>query len=85
MVAAVQTALSVKQLAASLGVSPRFIYQMRACGFPMNGDTLNRQAATLDEARAWIKTHNFRLVRGEGIVGTRKKLLRPMSHCFFAC
>jgi hypothetical protein len=62
--------LSVKQLAASLGVSPRFVYQMRACGFPMRGETRHRQSATAEEARAWIKANNFRLIRSVGVVGT---------------
>lgn len=62
--------LSVKQLAASLGVSLRFVYQMRARGFPMYGDTRQRQAATPEEARAWIKENNFRLVKSFGVIGT---------------
>ncbi|HEV2320688.1 MAG TPA: hypothetical protein VGV18_13105 [Verrucomicrobiae bacterium] len=68
--------LLVKELAASLGVSPRFVYQMRACGFPMRGDTRLRQAATLEEARAWIKANGFRLSSSVGIV-ERTKGPRP--------
>jgi hypothetical protein len=62
--------LPVKQLAAALRVSLRFVYQMRACGFPMRGETRQRQAATPDEARAWIEAHNFRLIKSVGVVGT---------------
>lgn len=60
--------LLVKELAWALGVSSRFVYQMRACGFPMRGDTRQRQTATLPEARAWIKAHRFRLKHGVGII-----------------
>lgn len=62
--------LLVKELADALGVSLRFIYQMRACGFPMRGDIRYRQMATVEEARAWIKANNFRLVQSVGVVGT---------------
>jgi hypothetical protein len=62
--------LSVKELAASLDVSLRFVYQMRACGFLMRGHTRHRQAATLEEARAWIKENDFRLVKSFGVIGT---------------
>jgi hypothetical protein len=62
--------LSVKQLAASLKVSLRFVYQMRARGFPMRGDTRQRQSATPEEARAWIEANNFRLIKSVGVVGT---------------
>ena len=61
------TPLLVKELATSLGVSTRFIYQMRACGFPMRGDTRYRQKATLEDARAWIEDNNFRLKDGVGV------------------
>lgn len=67
--------LTVKQLAASIGVSPRFVYQMRLCGFPMSGDTHNRQMATLEEARAWIKANNFRLIKSVGVTGLSAPLL----------
>jgi hypothetical protein len=62
--------MSVKELAASLGVSLRFVYQMRACGFLMRGDTRHRQTATPEEARAWIKENDFRLVKSFGVIGT---------------
>jgi len=60
--------LLIKELAMALGVSTRFIYQMRACGFPMRGDTRQRQMATLNEARAWIYANNFRLLNGTGLI-----------------
>jgi hypothetical protein len=62
--------LPVKQLAASLGVSLRFVYQMRARGFPMRGGTRHRQAATPEEARAWIEANDFRLINSVGVIGT---------------
>jgi hypothetical protein len=66
----VRTPLLIKELATALGVSTRFIYQMRACGFPMTGDTRQRQKATLAEARAWISANNFRLNDGKGVTDT---------------
>jgi len=61
--------LRVKELAESLRVSNRFIYQMRACGFPMRGDSHYSQTATVQEAQDWIKANNFRLIKGIGVVG----------------
>ena len=66
---AVGRGLRVKELAESLRVSNRFIYQMRACGFCMRGDNHYSQTATVQEARDWIKANNFRLVKGVGVIG----------------
>jgi len=57
--------LCVKGIAFSLGVSTRYVYEMRRCGFPMHGI---HQAATLKEAVAWIEASDFRMVRGIGRV-----------------
>jgi hypothetical protein len=59
--------LLTNELAVALGVSFRFIYQMRARGFLMRGDTRRRQMATLEQARAWIRANNFRLHDGIGV------------------
>ncbi|HUA64330.1 MAG TPA: hypothetical protein VME24_00680 [Alphaproteobacteria bacterium] len=69
--------LFVKELAAALGVSLRFIYQMRACGFSMHGDTRYRQMATVEEARAWIKANNFRLNKSFGVTEPAKAAAPP--------
>ena len=61
--------LRVKELAESLQVSRRFIYQMRARGFPMQGDNHYGQTATVQEAQDWINANNFRLVKGVGVIG----------------
>ena len=77
--------LCVKELANSLGASVRFVYQMRACGFPMRGILRNNCTATVKEALAWIEANNFRLVKGVGV--TRKRMSvselkgqKPQSH-----
>ena len=57
--------LCVKELADGLGVSTRFVYEMRRCGFVMEGV---HQAATLKSAVDWIKANDFRMVRGVGRV-----------------
>lgn len=59
--------LVVKELADSLGVSTRFIYQMRRCGFPMHGHTKDNQTATTTEAVRWIEANDFRLCNGVGL------------------
>ncbi|HEV2331247.1 MAG TPA: hypothetical protein VGY56_20895 [Verrucomicrobiae bacterium] len=71
--------LLIKELAMALGVSSRFVYQMRSCGFPMRGDTRQRQMATLNEARAWIYANNFRLINGAGVTNARKSTLQTLS------
>jgi len=59
--------LVVKELAVSLGVSTRFVYEMRRCGFPMRGETKDNQTATLREAVDWIEREGFRMVNGVGM------------------
>lgn len=61
--------LCVKELADSLRVSRRFVYQMRARGFPMHGGRRHWQTATVQEARDWIKANRFRLIKGIGVTG----------------
>ncbi|HEX3625120.1 MAG TPA: hypothetical protein VH280_06830 [Verrucomicrobiae bacterium] len=67
-----QTRLLIKELAEALGVSTRFIYVMRARGFPMRGDTHQRQMATVAEASAWIRANNFRIINGTGVIDRRR-------------
>ncbi|MGH7941193.1 MAG: hypothetical protein ACREFR_09000 [Limisphaerales bacterium] len=69
--------LLVKELADALGVSPRFVYQMRARGFPMRGYSRQRQGATLEEARDWINAHGFRLSHGVGIIDSAGTAVAP--------
>ena len=65
----VNAPLCVKELAAALGVSAHFVYQMRACGFAMEWSAeLRCQAASESSAREWIKTADFRIVNGRGRV-----------------
>lgn len=73
--------LLTKELAVALGVSPRFIYQMRACGFPMHGATRRRQMATVEDARDWIRANNFRLLDGKGVTDPGRAVVarRPKS------
>lgn len=66
---AADSGLRVKELAESLGVSKRFVYQMRARGFSMRGKDRHSQTATVQEAQDWIKANNFRLVKGVGVIG----------------
>ena len=61
--------LCVKELAASLSVSVKFVYQMRARGFQMTGIKRNNRLASTNSAVAWIVKSNFRLVHGIGVVG----------------
>lgn len=62
--------LCVKELANALQVSTKFVYQMRACGFEMAGrEHQNNQTASTAAAAAWIQRHDFRIVRGKGVVG----------------
>ncbi len=67
--------LTVKELADELGVSEHYVYQMHAAGFPMEWRTLpgcgrvKFLTATVESARDWIETHNFRLADGYGLAG----------------
>ena len=65
--------LCVKCLAPELGVSVRYVYEMRRLGFVMAGRHRDNQTCTLEEARAWIAENGFRMVRGRGEV--RKELM----------
>jgi hypothetical protein len=58
--------LCVKALAGALGVSVRYVYAMRSCGFKMNGITRSNQTATYAEAVTWINQNEFRMKDGKG-------------------
>lgn len=62
-----QDRLCVKELAAALQVGTTFVYQMRACGFQMNGRFRHEQTATVQEAIQWVRDNDFRLVNGRGV------------------
>jgi hypothetical protein len=66
-----QDLLCVKCLAPVLGVSVRYVYEMRRCGFEMQGRP-GEQRCTVAEAVAWIEASDFRMVRGRGRVGCKK-------------
>lgn len=61
--------LNVKELAAALGVSAHYVYQMRACGFEMDGLLRMNRKATVNRAVRWIRRKGFRLMNGRGIAG----------------
>jgi hypothetical protein len=60
--------LVAKELASALGVSIRYVYEMRKCGFQMVGEINYNQETTLKDARFWIHSNNFRIIRGVGRV-----------------
>jgi len=61
--------MTVKELAAALRVSCHFVYQMRSCGFVMDWSSeVRREAATLTQARYWLKRTKFKVVNGRGKV-----------------
>ena len=66
--------LTVKELAGVLGKSDHYVYQMKACGFPMELRTFPESniaylTATERAAREWIAVNDFRLVDGWGVTG----------------
>lgn len=69
------TPLGIKELAAALGYSEHYVYQMHALGFPMLWRTFNGcgdrlyLSATVQDARTWIAANDFRLVNGWGMTG----------------
>ena len=63
--------LCVKELAAGLGVSAQYVYQMRACGFVMEGLKRYNRTSTVEAAVAWVRENDFRLVQGKGKVERR--------------
>ena len=58
--------MELKELAPLLGVSVRYVYEMRRCGFRMHGRP-GSQACALGEAERWIERTGFRMVRGAGV------------------
>jgi hypothetical protein len=65
--------LQVKELAAALDVSTRYVYEMRRLGFSMHGKNNYQQTATIVEARQWIEANHFRMVKCVGIIGAGSK------------
>lgn len=59
--------LQVKELAAALDVSVRYVYEMRRCGFQMHGENNYCQTATVAAAKKWILENGFRIISGVGI------------------
>ena len=59
----IRTKLTVKELAAPLGVSVGFIYKMRMAGCPMRRER-RKLVATVSQARAWLKASKFKVVDG---------------------
>ena len=73
MTATVKTTIEagqcVKELAATLGVSTHFVYQMRARGFEMRWDHVSRcTVSTPAEARSWLQKTRFTVRRGRGVI-----------------
>ncbi len=60
--------LTIKELAPCLGVSRHYVYQMRACGFVMEGVKHSNQTTTVEAALHWIKETQFRLHDGRGVI-----------------
>lgn len=60
--------MCVKELASSMLVSERYIYEMRRLGFKMSGVKHTNQTATVNDAVAWIRANDFRMVRGIGSI-----------------
>jgi hypothetical protein len=60
--------LCVKGLASSLGVSVRYVYEMRRCGFHMEGRSKDNQTATNRQAVDWITENDFKICDGVGYV-----------------
>ncbi len=71
--------LCVKALAAEMRVSTRFIYQMRACGFKMDGPFRRAQTASVRQAAKWIRARDFRLLNGTGVIGKSRSRWRRRS------
>jgi hypothetical protein len=60
--------LCVKQLADALQVSPRYVHEMRRCGFVMTGVKRCNQTSTAQKAVAWIEANDFRIINGLGFI-----------------
>ena len=58
----------MKELAPLLGVSVRYVYEMRRLGFRMEGVKHCNRVSTLARAVAWIEGNDFRIVDGAGRV-----------------
>ena len=60
--------LCVKELADKLGISVRYVYEMRRCGFKMDGAGRFNQTTSKQRALAWIEENDFHMIDGAGIV-----------------
>ena len=69
--------LVVKELADAMHVSTRYVYEMRRCGFRMDGVRFHNKTATLIDGVAWVIRTNFRIVDGVGVVDAPS----PSSKC----
>ena len=65
--------LCVKELAWELKVSPRYVYEMRRCGFAMDGPSKDFTVATVEAAREWIRAKKFRILNGYGFTSESAK------------
>ena len=63
--------LVVQELALALGVSVRYVYEMRRCDFPMRRQQI-KQMATVREAMDWIRQNEFKIRGGYGVMGKAK-------------
>lgn len=70
MTAPAPSDLRVKELAPAIGKTVRYVYEMRRCGFRMNGCGRYNQECTVKEAKDWILKTGFRIIHGRG--GFRK-------------
>lgn len=72
--------LCVKELASSLGVSTRYVYEMRRCGFTMEGLLKINRTSTAKEAAKWVIENDFRIVDGFGRIGNNLPINPNLSH-----
>jgi len=63
-------AFTVKELAPLMGVSVRYVYEMRRLGFKMRGPTYCNRACSMQDAVDWIRSNGFRMVNGRGRLQT---------------
>ena len=59
-------AFTVKELAPRLGVSVRYVYEMRRLGFEMSGPTHCNRSCSMQQAVDWIRANDFRITNGRG-------------------
>lgn len=71
---AIEEKMCVKELAFSLGVSVRYVYEMRRCGFKMDGCANRNQTATIKQAVDWMTENDFKMIHGAGITNGEQTL-----------